>query len=225
MAIRTALRQSLRDFYFNSWRLAPANLVWGIILILGLLAGPFSLLGAALLLVLAVPTAGLYRMGAMIARDEPTTFGDFLGAMRRFGPASLIVATGGASLIVVFTTNVVVGLQANNPLGWFVTAMALWGDVGIAMFLVALWPILLDPQRDGIGLRQKLMLTGLVVIGRPLRVIALALVVVIILAISTLLFAALVVISIAYLALVSGRIMLPLADGVEARLPEARRVR
>ena len=43
MSLRAALRQSLHDFYFNSWRLAPANLVWGAVLILVLLSsGPLT---------------------------------------------------------------------------------------------------------------------------------------------------------------------------------------
>src|SRR4051794_29312198 len=100
MSIGVALRQSLRDFYFNSWRLAPANIVWGVVLVAGLLLGPVSIVGGALLLALAVPTAGLYRMGALIARDEPATFADFLGAMRTFGPRALLVALGVAILAV-----------------------------------------------------------------------------------------------------------------------------
>jgi hypothetical protein len=223
MPLGSALRQSLRDFYFNSWRLAPANLVWGVLLVVAVLAGPMSVVSVLLFALLALPTAGLYRMGALIARDEPASFGDFLGAMRRFGPASVLVALGAATLAMVLTTNIFVGLEANHPLGWFMTAMALWGDVGVVMFLVAFWPVFVDPRRDALGLRQKLALTGLVVIGRPVRVIALTILVSFILAVSTVLFAALVIVSVAYVALVSSRVVLPMVDQIEARLPETGR--
>jgi uncharacterized membrane protein YesL len=225
MAIGTALRQSLRDFYFNSWRLAPANLAWGIGLVLALVAGPTTLLGAAMLLLLAVPAAGLYRMGAQIARDEPVDFSDFVAGMRGFGLSGLLIAGAAGVLVIVFTTNVVVGLEMRNPLGWIISAFALWGDVGLVMFLTVLWPVLVDPQRAAVGLRRKLALAGLAVIGRPVRVLALTLVVVVILAVSAVLFAAILLVSVAYVALVSGRVVLPLVDEVEARLPEARQAR
>lgn len=225
MTIRGALRQALRDFYFNSWRLAPANLVWGAMLIAAFLIGPLTPLGAALLIGLAVPTAGLYRMGALIARGEPAAFSDFVGGMRRSGPAALLVAGGAAILAFVFTTNVLVGLGASTPLGWFISALALWGDVGLVMLLTTVWPILVDPEREGLGLRQRLTLAGLAVIGRPIRVLVLTVVIVLVLAVSTVLFATLVIVSVAYVAIVSSRVVLPLVDEVEARLPEARRIR
>jgi uncharacterized membrane protein YesL len=225
MSVGTALRQSLRDFYFNSWRLAPANLIWGVMLIAALLIGPVSLVGGALLVLLAVPTAGLYRMGALVARDEPAGFSDFLQAMRRFAPASLAVALAVGTLALVLTTNLFVGLESDNPIGWLVTAMALWGDVALVLFLVVFWPVLVDPHRDGVGLRQKLTLAGLAVIGRPVRVLALTFAVGLVLAASTVLFAALVVVSVAYVAIVSSRVVLPMVDQLEARLPEARQAR
>ena len=179
----------------------------------------------ALLLVLAIPSAGLYRMGALIARDEPADFSDFVAGMRTYGPPGLLVAVGAALLAFVFTTNVAVGLQAGNPLGWLISAFALWGDVGLVMFLTVFWPVLVDPRREGLGLRRRLALSGLAVIGRPGRVAAVMAAVVVILAISTVLFAALVLVTVAYVALFSSRLMLPLVDEVEARLPEARQAR
>ncbi len=220
MSLRAALRQSLTDFYFNSWRLAPANLAWGAVLILVLLSGPASLLGLALIIALAVPTAGLHRLGALIARGEPAAFSDFVDGMRRHGIAALAVAAGAVLLAVVFTTNIVVGLQAGGPIGWFISAMALWGDVALAMFLVAFWPVLVDPRREGLGLRGRLALAGLIVIGRPGRMFALTALFGVILMVSTILFAAILVVSIAYISLVSARYVLPMLDTLEARLPE-----
>jgi uncharacterized membrane protein YesL len=222
MSIRAALRQALRDFYFNSWRLAPANLLWGIVLIAALLIGPVSIVGGALIILLAAPTAGLYRMGALVARDEPASFGDFFGAIRQFGPGAIAVAVAVAALGLVLTTNLSVGLASDNPLGWLISAMALWGDVAIVLFLVVFWPVFVDPRRDGQSLRQKLALAGLGVIGRPIRVSALTLTVALVLMASTILFAMLVIVSVAYVAIVSSRVVLPMVDELEGRLPEAR---
>jgi len=222
MSLRAALRTSLTDFYFNSWRLAPANLAWGAVLILAVVAGLLTIVGVALLIALAVPTAGLYRMGALIARGEPAAFSDFLDGMRRFGAAAVLVGGAAAILAIVFATNVAVGFSAGNPIGWVISAMALWGLVGLLMLLVAFWPVLVDPERQGIGLRRRLALAGLVVIGRPARMIILTATIAFILIVSTILFAALVLMSVAYVALVSARVVLPLVDEVEARLPEGR---
>ena len=122
MSIEAALRQSLRDFYFNSWRLAPANLVWGVVLVLGIVAGPFSILGIGFFVLLALPTVGLYRMAALIARGEAVAFSDFVAATRRYGVAALGVAAAAAIFGVVLITNIFVGLAASNPVGWFVTS-------------------------------------------------------------------------------------------------------
>lgn len=225
MSLGGALRTSMHDFYFNSWRLAPANLLWGAVLILAVIASPGSPIGLLLLIALAVPTAGIYRMSALIARGQPAGFSDFLDGMRRLGPVAALLGLGAAALGYVFTTNVFVGLGADNPLGWLITALALWGLIGLAMFLIAAWPLLVDPDREDVGLRARLTLAGLVVIGRPMRVLALTLVVGVVLAVSTVLFALLAMVSVAYVALVSSRYLLPLADDIEARLPEARRAR
>jgi hypothetical protein len=222
MGLGSALRQSVRDFYFNSWRLAPANLVWGIGFVGVLLAGPLTVLGIVLLLLLAVPLAGLHRMAALIARGEPAAFGDFVDGMRRFGGPAVLIAAGAAGLAIVFTTNVIVGFETGGPVAWFVSAMALWGDVALAMFLVVIWPILVDPQREGLGMRRRLGLAGVMVIGRPGRVLVLTVLVALILLVSTVLFAAILLVSVAYVSLVSNRYLLPMLDALETRLSEAR---
>jgi hypothetical protein len=225
MSLTGSLRAAAADFYFNSWRLAPANLAWGALLILALLAPVTSLVGLALLVALAVPTAGLYRMAALIARGEPAAFADFVDGMRRYGAAAALLGLGAIALAFLFTTNILVGFGADNPLGWFISALALWGLVGLVMLLVAAWPVLVDPRREGVGVKRRLTLAALAVIGRPGRLLLLTAIVGLILAISAILFALLVMVSVAFVALVSSRYVLPLVDELEARLPEARRAR
>lgn len=222
MSLAGALRQALTDFYFNSWRLAPANLVWGVGFIGLLVAGPLTVAGAVILVLLAIPLAGLYRMSALLARDQPAGFSDFVAGMRRHAAHATLVAAGAAALAVVFTTNVALGLDVESPVGWFVTALALWGNVALALLLVAFWPILVDPQREGLGLRRRLALAALVVIGRPIRMLALTAIVATILVVSIVLFAAILLVSVAYVSLVASRYVLPLVDELEARLPEGR---
>jgi len=222
MSLRAALRTAIADFYFNSWRLAPANLAWGAVLLLALLVGPFSLPGMVLLIVLAVPTVGLYRMAALLARGQPAMLSDFSDGMRRLGPTALAVGTAAALIGFVFATNLRLGFVLDNAAGWFVSGMALWGMVGLGMFLVAFWPVLADPNREAIGLRRRLTLAGLVVIGRPARLLMLTALVVVVVAVSTVIFAAILLVSVAYVALASARYVLPMLDSLEERIPEGR---
>jgi uncharacterized membrane protein YesL len=222
MSIAGALRQAVADFYFNSWRLAPANVVWGLGFLVVLFLGGAFPPAFALAAVLTVPLAGIHRMAALIARDEPASFSDFVAGMRRFGAAALGVGAVATVLAVVFTTNVFVGLENGGPVGWFLSAMALYGNVTLAMLLVALWPLLVDPRREALSIRRRLALAGVVVIGRPGRLLILTAVIGLLLAVSTVLIAALITISVAYVSLVASRYVLPLADQLEERLAARR---
>ena len=221
-SIRPALRQSLTDFYFNSWRLVPANLVWSVGFIALALAGasfPPMLLLAGLL---AIPLAGLHRMAAMIARGEPAGFSDFFGGMRRYAMPALAIGSAATLLATVLVMNALMGFETGGPLGWFLGVLALYGLAGLAIYLVAFWPILADPRHEAASLKRRLALAGLVVIGRPMRAIGLAAVVVALLGLSVVLFAAIVLVSVAYTSLVSARVVLPTIDELEARVPEGR---
>ena len=87
------------------------------------------------------------------------------------------------------------------------------------MLLVAFWPVLVDPARERLPVRRRLVLAGLAVIGRPGRMLAVTAVVGAVLAVSTVLLAAIVLVGVAYASLVGARYVLPLVDHLEARLP------
>ncbi len=209
-----AIRGAAVDFYHNSWRLVPANVVWAVGFLGFVVAGP-TLLGLVIASLLAIPTAGLFAMAGRLARLEPTAFADFgAGIVASWRPA-LIVGAVTTGLGLVFTTNLLVGLGADEPLGWFVGAAAFWGIVGLGLGLLALWPLLGDPRRRALPLRRRLRLAALVVLVRPLRIVALGSFAILVLVVSTILVAALLTISVAYLCLVSARVVLPLADELE----------
>jgi hypothetical protein len=211
-----AIRAAAIDFYYNSWRLVPANLVWAAVLLAVLVVGGASIVGLALAPLLTIPTGGLFAVAARLARSEPVAFGDFVAGIRATWRAALGIGIGAVAVGLVCTTNLVVGLESDHPLGWLVAATALWGDVGLALGLLAIWPIVADPRRRGLSLRRRLRLAGFVVLLRPLRIGGLGLCVAVLLVASTILFAALLTISIAYLALLVARIVLPIADQLEA---------
>jgi uncharacterized membrane protein YesL len=222
MTIGRAVRHAAIDFYFNSLRFVPANLIWSFgvlaVLFLGVVWPPALLLGV----MVAVPLAGMHRMAALLARGEAASFSDFVEGMRRFGVAAIGVAAGAVITAIVLTTNVATGFGSGDPLGWFLGATALYGDIALAMFLVALWPILVDPRHEAAPLRRRLQLAGLVVIGRPGRLFLLTALIVLVLAIATALFAAIVLVAVGYVSLLATRWVLPAADELEARYEAAR---
>ncbi len=67
-----AIRAAFTDYYFNSMRLVSANVVWGAGLVVIVVVGLVWPLGGLLLLpLLALPTAGIFRMAARIVRVAP----------------------------------------------------------------------------------------------------------------------------------------------------------
>ena len=70
-------------------------------------------------------------------------------------------------MLVVFATNMVLGLQLGGPVGWLFSALAGYATLGTAMGLVAFWPILADPRREGWSLGRRLRLALLVNLARP----------------------------------------------------------
>ncbi|MDQ3553298.1 MAG: hypothetical protein M3395_02670 [Chloroflexota bacterium] len=214
-----ALRAAAVDLYFNSWRLVPANAVWGLLLLLTVAAAVYWLLGAVvLLLLLAVPTAGIYRLAALIARGDASAFSDAVEAYRRYLRPALLLGLVGMLGTSIFGINILTGLLAlGGPLGWAVATAAAWGLVILWAWLVCLWPLIVDPRREGGRLREQMRLAALLVLAFPLRIGALMMVTGVLLAVSTVLFAALITVSVAFCALLGCRYVLPAADRLEGR--------
>ncbi len=212
-----AMREAAFDLYYNSWRMVPANIVWGVLFVAVILLGGLWLPFLVLLAVLAVPFAGIVRMAAGVARGAGTSFSDFTTGMRRFLWPALATGAVATLLAIAFGVNVVLGLQLGGLFGWFLSAMALYGEIGLAMTLVAFWPILVDPLREELPVRRRLWLALLVNLARPVRMFFLTALLTALLVASTVLFAAVVTVSVAYVSLVAARYVLPAADRLEGR--------
>ncbi|HSK53296.1 MAG TPA: hypothetical protein VLA44_11105, partial [Clostridia bacterium] len=167
---------------------------------------------------LGIPLVGVYRIAGHIVRGEDTVLSDAFRAMReRIVPALLLadVIAWGSVLLAI---NVRLGLEAGTVVGWGFATFAGWGLVALVCISVVAWPITGDPDRRDLSFVTILRLAGYVVLARPVVMMVLTLVVVVLGIVSTIAFAAIVSISIAYLALVSSRIVLPEADWITERL-------
>jgi uncharacterized membrane protein YesL len=218
-----ALKAAGIDFYYNSVRLVALNLVWGIALIVVLLLAPVWPLGAFVLAtLLALPVAGMFRVAALIARREGASFRDGIDAWRRYFAPSLVA--GGTILLVVgvLTVDLVVGLQSGELVWLALGTMAFWGLVVAMLLVVCWWPLLVDPSRE-IGGRKAFRLASYLVLAHPVRIAVLALLLGVVLVVSTVAFAALVTISLSFVALAACHYVLPAADRLEAQLAARRR--
>ena len=216
----TVVRAALSDYYFNSMRLVAANLVWGFALALIVLVGMASpLLSLALLPLLAFPTAGVFRLAARIVRVEPGAgLRDIAWPYRHLPVRWLVLGIAVVAAGLMLGTNIVVGLTGGEPARWAIATLAGWGLVALWCGALVGWPLLVDPARSETSLTDGLRLVGGLLLAHPLRIAALALAMAIVTAISFVLTAAILTISVSFVALVACRSVYPAADRLEPAL-------
>jgi hypothetical protein len=199
-------------------RLVPANIVWGAGLIVVVLTALVWPLGGLLLLpLLALPTAGVFRLAARIVRVAPDRgWRDVLWPYRHAPGPTVAVGAALVAATVILGTNLIVGIGGPGDLvGWGLATLAGWGLVAVWSSALVAWPLIVDPSRDGQPMRQKLRLGVGILLLNPVRVGALAVVAAITTVISTILTAALLTVSVAFIALVACRVVYPTADRLD----------
>ena len=122
----------------------------------------------------------------------------------------------------MFAFNVGLGLLRGDIAGWTLATLAFWGLVIVVMAACVIWPVLVDPRRETLGARARIQLALLLILAHPVRFAALSLVLGLIVAVSVVGFAALLTVSVSYVALVAARYVLPAADRLDVRLGASR---
>lgn len=213
-----ALQPALRDLYFGSVRLLPANIIWGVVLVaLAWIAFSGGLWIAVLLApLLGLPTIGIYRLAVSTSRGDEPRFADAFVAMRERLVPALLVAALNIWAAVLLAINIGLGLGMGSLPGFVFAIISGWGLVAIAAFTAVVWPLLADPARRDAPLRATLRLAAYLVLAVPIRVISLAIVAVVLFVASTWLLVLVVAVTAAYVALLCCRVVLPEADRVMA---------
>jgi hypothetical protein len=219
-SIGGALRAGASDLFYHSWRIVPANLVFGagLVLVLWIWATAGPLVAALVSVPLAFPLAGLFRLGAMATRGRDVNLSDVLDPARAEPVPILLTGIGFAFATLVLVTNLVGGLLVGGVVAWTISTAAFWGLAAVVALGFALWPIAVDPDRAAMPWRARARLAGLLVLAHPGRMGALTLVLVVVLAASTVIVAAVLTVSVGFAALVACRYVLPAADRLEAQL-------
>ena len=140
----TVVRAALSDYYFNSMRMVAANVVWGFALALIVLVGLVSpLLSVALLPLLALPTAGVFRLAARIVRGERESLLHDIAWPYRHAPGRwLVVGVAVVAATLILGTNIIFGLGGGEPAGWGVATLAAWGLIVLWCGALVAWPLL-----------------------------------------------------------------------------------
>jgi len=172
-------------------------------------------------ILLAVPAVGMFRLATQIVREEPVSFRDSLHAWRRFLGRALISGAVLVAISFVMLFNTVLGLLNPELMLWVIATMSVWGLLATWAVAVPYWALLTDPLREDEPLRAKLRLAALLVLVSPLRFSLLLLLIMLVLATSAVFFAALLTISVAFVALLATRYTLPAADRFERRETQA----
>jgi hypothetical protein len=217
-SLASAVRSSLSDLYYHSWRLVPANVVWAAVAVALLFAIVIAPVGLLLLPLLAVPTAGLFRMTTRIVRGGAVSFWDAVAAWRQGALGTLLLGAGLAIAAAILTVNLVTGILTQTLLGWAFATLAFWGLVAAWLFAWTAWPVMADPARERWPARARVHLAALVVLAYPLRIATLGLLLLALLVASTVAFVAILTVSVAVAALISARYVLPAVDRLDGQL-------
>lgn len=217
---RRAIRQGrVRAALEQWWPLLAANLVWtGVALVLAMaaMATPPAIVFLPLL---AVPTAGVFRVAGRIIRETGSvTLEDALDAWRADVRRTVAVGAAFAVAWIILALNLAIGTGLASVLGWAIAIMSAWVLVGSWLLFWTLWPILTDPGRTQQPVRRQLRLAALLVLADPLRIGLVALANGVLLVVSAITIVPLVTVAIAVSALIAGHVVLPAADQLEARL-------
>ena len=214
--LRHVLREAVSDFYFHSWSFLGANVILGVLLLAVIVLSPILPLALLIAALLPLPAAGIMRMATRLLRDYRTDLGDFGDVLRR--PWSVL----GIGLAQLGLTVVLVGdaLIAASWRSWPGTLLLIGAGYGLlALWTVALvaWPLLVDPERDGVPIRLRLRLALVVILLHPARIGGFALLMGAIVVLSGVLVAPLLTFMVAMVWLAVARWVLPIADRVEGR--------
>jgi hypothetical protein len=215
--IAASFRAAATDFYYQSIRLVPANLLWGgsfvLWLVVAVATGPLVTLLTAPLV--AVPYVAVARLAALTVRGRDVVLSDVADAIRRFGLPALVAGALAALAAAILGSNAFLGANLGGPAGWVLTTLAATGLIVLWVFGVPFWVLLVDPDREDVPVRSRARIAALLVVAAPARLTWLAFLLAVLLLVSTVAFVALLTIAPAYASLVAARYTLPLADRLE----------
>jgi hypothetical protein len=212
----SSARAAIASMADTAGRFVLVNLVW---LVTAALTVPVAAAfrPAYVLTLLAVPiTCGITRMAGHAARGNLPRLRHFReGAWHRLW-AHLAIGAAQGLLLVIAIVHIGVGMAGDSLLFALITVVAGYVALVTVVFAVAVWPLLLDPERAGLSVAAVFRLALAVVMTRPVTLVVIALFeIVLVAAIAE--FVVLGVLLPSFGALVAANFVLPVADNLRPR--------
>jgi hypothetical protein len=205
------------DLYYHGVRLVVVNVLWGIGFIIAIYLLTRSLLGVFALIPLVPMTMGLMGMAAIVHREQTLVLSDFTRSIRSRLSSGLVIGCAQIVLLVMAVVNLLIGVELGGVLGLGLAVVAFYTVAAVCLLAVVAWPLLMDPLRAAEPAKDVVRLGVILILAHPLRIIGLAALVGAMLAVSTVLAAALVTFAGAYVFLVCAHYVLPAGDRLEGR--------
>lgn len=146
MRAGVALRFALRDFFHNSWRLAPVNAVFGAVLVATGIAA-YAVHALLVLAVVAGPVAAaLIHCAVLLVRTENVTLADAREGLLLHWRRGLQLGAAGLALVVLGAF--AVRFYTRIGYGWPLVFLTLYLLLGLATYLAMVATVAIaDPER------------------------------------------------------------------------------
>ncbi len=131
---------------------------------------------------------------------------------------ALIAGALMVAAVAILGTNLLAGLARGDLIGVAIATLAGWGLLALWLLAFPFWVLLADPARVDWPPLEVARAAAVLLLERPGRMVGLGLALAAILAVGTVLVAALLTVAVAYAALATAHVVLPAADRSAARL-------
>jgi hypothetical protein len=214
MTVWSSLRAAVSASTDSIGRFLLVNLAWLATAALTVTAGA-SFRPAYVLTLLVVPvTCGLVRMAAHAARGDLPRLRHFRDGVRHRCWTHVAIGAGQCLLLAVAAFNIGIGMAGDSLLFALVTVVAGYIALGTVLLAVAVWPLLLDPQRTDVPVTALFRLAFAVITTRPIGLLVIAVIEAALLAAITEV-ALLGIVLPSFGALIATSFVLPAADGLQ----------
>jgi len=187
------------------------NALFGLTLLIVVVATQLSLAGNLLLIPLALPAAAVMRMATVHVRRGVVGMPAFAEGLHHPW-RTLALATGQLLIAFLFTVDITLGWSVGGLAGGVLAISGFYGLLALWAYAIVAWVLLLDPRADGQRVRYTLRVAAFVLVSRPLPALGLALLLALILAISVVSLLGIFTIGFALACLTAAHWVLPTAD-------------
>jgi hypothetical protein len=150
------------------------NVLFGLALLIVVVAAQLSIAGNLLLIPLGLPAAGVMRMATVHVRRGTARMPALAEGLHRPWRTLGLVAVQ-ALIAFLFSVDVTLGWSLGSVAGGVLAVAGFYGLLALWAYAIVAWTLILDPRMDDQRLPYTLRVAAFVAVSRPLPVLGLAL--------------------------------------------------